>query len=188
MNWLKRIFSRRQIYSDLQEEMQEHIEERAAELAARGMGPEEAIRTARREFGNRTLLEEQGREVWQWTALENLWRDLRFAVRRLRKVPGLALVCVLTLALGLGASIALFTIVRAVLLKPLPFKDPGRLVMLYESSHKDSRFSFNEVAGGNFTEWQRDSHSFQQMAFWGGTSRNLSSRGGQLPEEVSAKL
>lgn len=188
MDWLKRIFSRRQIYSDLREEMQEHIEERAAELQASGMEPEGAIRTARREFGNKTLLEEQGREVWQWAWLENLWRDTRTAARRLRKVPGLALVCILTLALGLGASIALFSLVRAVLLKPLPFKDPGRLVVLYESDRKDSRNVLNVVSAGNFAEWQRDSHSFEQMAFWGWTTRNLSNRGGQLPEEVAGRL
>ncbi len=149
---------------------------------------EEALREAPREFGNATLLEEQAREVWQWTAIENLWRDLRFALRRLAKVPALTMVCVFTLALGLGATVALFSVVQAVLLKPLPFKDSGRLVMLYESGDKDSQFSFNQVAAGNFTEWQRESHSFEQTAFWGETARDLSSRSDQLPEEVQATL
>lgn len=132
MNWLGRIFSRQQLYADLQEEMRQHLEERASELTVGGMSSEEALRTAQREFGNRTLLEEKGREVWQWPLLENLWRDMHFALRRLGKVPGLTAICILTLAVGLGASIALFSVVQAVLLKPVPFKDSGRLVMLYE--------------------------------------------------------
>jgi predicted permease len=188
MNWLKRIFLRQRLYDDLQEEMQQHLEERAAELTAGGMNPDQALRAARREFGNRTLLEEQGREVWQWTSVENLGRDVRFSIRRLSKVPGLTVVCILTLALGLGASVALFSVVHAVLLKPLPFKDSDRLVMLYEGDPQGSPNVFNQVAGGNFGEWQRESHSFEQMALWGWTSRNFSSRGGQFPEELQARL
>ncbi len=188
MNWLSRLFSRRQIYADLQEEMRQHLEERASELTAGGVSSEEAWQTAQREFGNRTLLEEKSREVWQWTTFENAAHDLHCAIRRLSKVPGLTVVCIVTLALGLGASIALFTVVQAVLLKPLPFKDSSRLVMLYESNPDESQNVFNQVSGGNFAEWQRESHSFEQMAFWGWTSRNLSSRGGEFPEELQAKL
>lgn len=188
MNWLTRIFSRGQLYSDLQEEMRQHLEERASELTAGGMPSEEAWRTAQREFGNRTLLEERSREVWQWPLVENLWRDIRFALRRLSKVPGLTVICILTLALGLGASVALFSVVEAVLLRPLPFPDSQHLVMMYESDPKDFPSVFNQVSGGNFEEWQRESHSFEQMAFWGWTSRNLSSRGGRLAEDLQAKL
>src|SRR5882724_6814663 len=121
---LKRFFSRRALYSELREEMRGHVEERAAELMAAGMTRKAALEQARREFGNATLIEERGRDVWRWVHVENLLRDVRLAIRRLYHSPALTATCILTLALGLGANIALFSVVRSVLLKPLPFRDP----------------------------------------------------------------
>ncbi|HMJ60644.1 MAG TPA: permease prefix domain 1-containing protein, partial [Bryobacteraceae bacterium] len=178
--WLRRTRD-----SELREEMQQHMAERAAELMADGMARDAAFEAARREFGNVTLLEERSGDVWRWVYVEHAARDLRHAVRRLRHSPTLTAICILTLALGLGANIALFSVVRSVLLKPLPFRNPDALVQLYESGH-EGKFRHNQVAGGNLLEWQRRSRSFEEMAFWGSKSRDLSSNG-QLPERIEIK-
>ena len=125
---LRRLFSRKKLDADLGEEMREHLLERIEALVANGMPLSAARETAQREFGNLTLLEERARDVWRWPILETLLYDIRFGARRLRHSPGLSLICMLTLALGLGANLALFSLVQTVLLKPLPFEDPERLV------------------------------------------------------------
>jgi len=88
MNWIPNIFRRSKIYDDLSEEMRLHIEERAEQLMGEGMSPAEAKQEARKAFGNRTVLEERSREVWQWPTLESMWGDVRFALRQLRRSPG----------------------------------------------------------------------------------------------------
>jgi predicted mannosyl-3-phosphoglycerate phosphatase (HAD superfamily) len=88
MMWLKQLFSRRSLYGDLSEEIQEHLEEKVEELVAGGMSREEAAYAARREFGNVTLVEQDSRTAWRWTAVEDLFMDVRFGARMLRKNPG----------------------------------------------------------------------------------------------------
>jgi putative ABC transport system permease protein len=131
MNWIKQLFSRRRLYSDLSEEIQEHLEEKIEELVASGLSREEATTAARREFGNVTLIKERSREVWQWPSIENFFMDVRYGLRMLAKNRGFTAVAVLTLALGIGATTAMFSIVDGAFLKPLPVSDPGQFVSIW---------------------------------------------------------
>ena len=123
------------------------------------------------------------RFTWNW--LESLARDLRYSARTLARTPVFAATAVLVMALGIGANVALFTIVRSVLLKPLPFSDSGRLVRLYEQS-PDDEYPWNGVAAGVFTEWKKLNTSFTHLALCGYAGYNLSESGQQLPESVRA--
>jgi putative ABC transport system permease protein len=114
-----------------------------------------------------------------------LLRDVRYGMRTLTRTPGFAAIAILVMALGIGANVALFTIVRSVLFKPLPFRDPDRLVRLYESN-PDGKFPYNANAGGVFAEWKKQSRSFTDMALCGYAGYNLSGAGEQLPEGVRA--
>ncbi|HEX3473064.1 MAG TPA: ABC transporter permease, partial [Silvibacterium sp.] len=130
MSWLTRLFGRRDLYSDLAEEMREHLEEKTEQLMHGGMTREEARHAARRAFGNATLIVEHGREVWQWPRLESVWADVKFALRQLVKSPAFTATAVLTLALGIGANTGIFTLTRALLLKSLPVPDPDGLIRI----------------------------------------------------------
>src|ERR1700751_5256427 len=101
MSWFARLFRRDDLYNDLAEEMREHLEEKTEQFMREGMSREEAEHAARRAFGNATLIEERGREAWQWPRLESLLADAKFALRRIRNSPGFAATAILTLALGI---------------------------------------------------------------------------------------
>lgn len=184
MGW-RRFFRRRAEQAQLAEEIESYIAHEIDDNLARGMSREEAQRQAYLKFGNpQRVLEEQ----WQWNTvglLNNLSRDLRYATRNLLRDRGFTLVVMLVMAIGIGANTAMFTVVRSVLLKPLPFRDPQRVVMLFErSTAGKNAFSFNVVAGGVFQRWQANATGFEQMAAWGTSGYNLSGAGGKLPEKI----
>jgi putative ABC transport system permease protein len=181
------LFGRGRAGARLDDELRDHLERQIAENVAAGMSPEEARCAALREFGNPALLREQARASWSWNWLELLLRDVRYGMRTLARTPGFAAIAILVMALGIGANIALVTIVRSVLMKPLPFEDPERLVRLYEQS-SDGTFPFNQSAGGVFAAWQKQSHSFSGMAMSGYGEYNLSGNSGQLPETVRSAV
>jgi putative ABC transport system permease protein len=129
MRWLAQLITRRRRYDELSETIREHLDEKIADLMDRGMTREEAEQTAHREFGNVTRIEERSREVWRWAELENLWADVKFAFRQSGRNPGFAATVILTVALGIGLNTAMFSVINAVLLKPLGYHDPDRLVL-----------------------------------------------------------
>ena len=114
----------------LDEEIRAHFAMAVADRIARGESPAEARAAARREFGNVGHVKEVTREAWGGLWLERLTQDFRYAIRSLRRAPIFATVAVLTLALGIGANTAMFTVVRGILLRPLPFRDPGALFVV----------------------------------------------------------
>jgi hypothetical protein len=128
MNWFKQLFSRRRLYNDLSEEIRAHLEEKIEELVASGMSKKEATSAARREFGNVTLMEEDSRAVWQWPSIETFFTDVRFGARTFRKSPAFSAIAVLTLALGIGANTAIFSLVNGILLISLPYPKAEQLV------------------------------------------------------------
>jgi predicted permease len=144
MGWLQQLFSRRRRYDELAESIQEHLDEKVADLVDRGMTLDEAETAARLEFGNVMRIEERSREVWQWRRLESLWADTEYAFRRLSKSPGFTSVALLTLAMGIGANSGIFTLLDAVLLKSLPVHNPEQLFIVKQGSHAadKSRFAY----------------------------------------------
>ena len=193
MRWLNKfflrcrmLFLRSQAGDQLNDELQFHIDQQIAENIAAGMSAEEARLAALRVFGNPTALGDQARETWSWQGLESFLRDLRYGVRTLARTPGFTILAIIVMGLGIGANVALFTVVRSVLLKPLPFKNQDRLVRIYEADAK-GRFQDNIVAGGTFASWRSQAHSFEQMAIKQWMQYDLAGTGNQLPEVALAQ-
>jgi len=128
MSWLGQLFSRRHRYDELSESIREHLDEKIEDMIDHGMTREEAERKARREFGNVTLIEQRSREVWQWPTLESLWADTKYVLRRLRRAPLFTAIALITLAVAVGANTVIFSVVNGVLLKPLSYPNPDRLI------------------------------------------------------------
>jgi predicted permease len=167
----------------LSEEIQSHLQMAASDRIARGESAEPAQQAARREFGNVALIEQVTRDQWGTRWLEELLRDLHYAVRVLRKNPGFTLIAVLTLALGIGANTALFSIVNGVLLNPLPYANPEQLVTLHASK---PNFETGSISFPNFRDWRKDNRTFSAMAISRSFGFSLTGRG--EPERVQAKL
>ncbi|MGB8481305.1 MAG: ABC transporter permease [Acidobacteriaceae bacterium] len=161
MSWFGRLLSRRRQYDDLSESIREHLDEKIAELMDRGMTKEEAVHAARRAFGNTTLIEQRSRDVWQWSRLESLWTDMQFGVRQLLKAPAMALLAILTLALGVGANTAMFTVIESVLLRPLPYAHSSRLVFIGPPSEQPS---FGSTSWLNYRDIRAQSKLLQDVA------------------------
>ncbi|HEY7337044.1 MAG TPA: ABC transporter permease [Bryobacteraceae bacterium] len=149
------MFGRKRRERDLDRELRDHLELEAEEL--------HDCNAARRALGNLGLIKEDTRAMWRFSWLDRIVQDARYAVRGLRKSPAFALTAVLSLALGIGANTAIFTVVDGVLLKPLPFPEPDRLVQVWESKPAAGYFR-NVVNGLNFLDWRERSHSFTDVA------------------------
>jgi predicted permease len=137
MNWIPSIFRRERLCDDLSEEIRLHLEERAEQLMGEGMSRTEAEQAARRAFGNRALVEERSREVWQWPTLESIWADLRFALRQLRRSPGFAVAAVLTLTLAIGANAVVFGVLNALILRPVNVPNAKSLYAVSQTGDND---------------------------------------------------
>jgi predicted permease len=174
----------------LERELQSDLELEEKEQRERGLPPEEARHAALRAFGNPTLIREQTRSIWSWNGLEDLLRDLRISVRTLFRSPGFSVIAVLVMALCIGAATSLFTVVRSVLLRPLPFRDQDRLVMVYEHfrdpNMNTQQFNYNAVAPADYYDWRTQTQGFEDMAAWRWGQFSLTGERGELPELVSA--
>jgi len=189
MSWL-RFVRRTREDADLQQEMAAFIDEEAAENVARGMPPAEARRQAAIKLGNAQRVREN---LWQQNSFafaDSLWREVKYAARTLMRSPGFTLIAITVMALCIGAATSLFTIVRSVLLRPLPFKDPGQLTMIYEHwrspSANSGGFNYNVVSPADFYDWQSQTHGFADMAVWRWWRFNLTGERSELPEVVDA--
>jgi predicted permease len=171
----------------LQRELDSHLEHQVDENVAHGMNYEKARLAALRLFGNPTLIREQAQSTWSWNWLEKIWRDLRYGVRTLQRAPGFFATAVLVMALGIGATTSLFTIVWSVLVRPLPFRDADRLVVLYEHYFAaPSSDPFNGVSAPDYLVWREQSREFQEMTAFRRWRCNVTGNAGELPEVVDA--
>jgi predicted permease len=191
MSWLERIFRRRYLHDELGEEIREHIEEKTEQLMRlENLSRAEARHAALRAFGNPDLVETRSREVWQWPRLDSVLVDLKLAFRRLRKSPGFAATVLLTIAIGIGANTAVFSVVNSVLLKPLPYSDAGRLVSLWLNAPGATGLtSFQKglpLSGSMYFAFSENNRTFESVGAWISDKANVT--GLARPEEVEIIL
>lgn len=176
MSIWSRLFHRREMDAELDEELRSHLSMAQRDRIDRGESESDASMNARREFGNVLLVKETTRDMWGWTTLENLARDLRHALRQLKKHLGFTAVAVGTLALGIGSTTAMFSVVKGVLLEPLQYRDPSRLFLAY------ARFPLlswrkGPVNARHFHEWRSRCRACESVALVDGVAFGVSGRG-----------
>jgi predicted permease len=167
MTWLHRLLRRTQMEEQMEKELRFHLDQHVADLVAGGHEPDEARRQARLALGGPEQVKEQCRDARGTRWLEDLWQDFRYALRTLRKKPGFTAVALSTLALGIGATTVMFTVINGVLLKPLPFADPSRLVAVHGHSDTWNAALYGEqnLAYLDFLDCQRENRSLA-IAGW----------------------
>jgi putative ABC transport system permease protein len=175
---------RKRMMEDLDQDIRDYIERETQDNIARGVPPEEARYAALRKFGNVTRVKEDTWELWSFVWLGQLWQDVRYGLRQLRRNPGFTVVATLTLALGIGANTGIFSVINAVLLTPLPFPHPDRLVQIWE---RNPRIGLDQgvVSPFNFLDWQSQSHDFEAMSAY--QYEHFSLTGGRLPVGLSGR-
>jgi predicted permease len=180
--------TRERRYRELAESVREHVEERVAELMDEGMPRVEAEFRARKEFGNMTLIEQRSREVWQWPRVESFWADVKYALRRLAKAPGFTATALLTLAIGIGANTAVFSVVNSVLLKPLAYPRAEQLVALrLDAPGAAGLADFStglRLSSSMYYTFAEQNRTFQSVGIWSRNTANVT--GVAQPEEVHA--
>jgi len=193
MRWLKStshrfrsLFRKNVVERELDQELRFHLERQIAEYVVAGMSREEARRTALREFGGVEQMKEQCRDERRVNLIETLLQDIRYGVRTLRKNPGFTFFAVVALALGIAANTAIFSIADVVLLRPLPYRDAGRLVKVWEDSAAYG-FPRDTPAPGNFFDWKARNAVFEDMAATSGFHHSFNLTGDGNPEEIPGK-
>jgi predicted permease len=178
---------RKQRETQLNEELQSHLQMATRDRIERGDSPEQAEQATHCQFGNVALVEQTTRDQWGWRWLDDLLQDLRYGGRMLRKNPSFAAVVILTLALGIGANIAIFSIIYTVLLKALPYPQADRLVMVYENVHVPNyQNERNNPSPGNFSDWMAQNTVLENMAAYSNRSFNVTGIG--EPVRVEGEL
>lgn len=175
---LRTLIHRKAVETELDQELRYHLEREAEKYRQTGASPEEAMRRARLAIGGSEQVRQQRREVRGTKLLDDLLQDLRYGIRTLGKSPGFTLVMILTLALGIGACTAIFSVVNAVLLRSLPYGDPGRLVYLYTPNPnlKNIPAEAFDPSYGDFFDIQRQSRSFSAMTIFDQAAYSLASQ------------
>jgi putative ABC transport system permease protein len=181
---VRSLFRRKAVETELDDELRFHFEQQLAKYVNSGLTPDEALRRARIDFGGLDQVKEECREARGVHLLETLLQDMRYGLRMLRKSPGFTVVALLTLALGIGANTAIFSVVYGVLLRPLPYQDPSRLIVLHETTPRVGTVS---VSYANFLDWRAQSRAFSKMAAVSSVAFNLAGLGSGLdqPENIS---
>jgi predicted permease len=186
MKWFKHLFSRGRKYVDLSDEIQSHLDEKVEELVASGMSRKDANEAARREFGNPTLTEEEGRDAWRWPSVEDFLMDVRYGLRTLRHNPVFTIVGLLTIAIGIGANAAVFTVVDSVLLKPLNYPHSEQLVSLHLLAPGAAGLADFEnglhLSPSMYFTYAEHNRSFRSMGVWDSFVTNVT--GMAEPEQV----
>ena len=184
LRWIRTLFVRERMDRDLADEIALHLEEKIEELSAAGLTRAEATREAHRAFGNVTHVREQSRDVWRWRAAHDLASDVRYAIRQLRRNPSFAVAAILTLAIGIGANSAIFSVVNTVVFRPLPYHEPARLVSV-ESVDMRSGQKPTSLSYFTFFEFRR-ARVFDRIASYRDTGLTLT--GGDLPVQLDGQL
>jgi putative ABC transport system permease protein len=186
MKWMKRLFSRRRVFGELSDEIRAHLEEKIEELVEGGMSRKEAEAAARREFGNVALVEEDGRDVWRWLSIENLFADVRYGLRMLRRNPVFTAVGLLTIAMGIGANAAVFSVVNSVLLKPLNYPKSEELVSLHQTAPGAAGLADFEngllLSASMYFTYSEQNRTFQSLGVWDAGTANVT--GTAEPQQV----
>ncbi|HLJ89012.1 MAG TPA: ABC transporter permease [Candidatus Angelobacter sp.] len=183
-------FFRNRRYDDISVSIQEHMDERIDELMEEGIPRDEAEQTARRDFGNVALLRERSREVWEWQRLESLLVDLKHVCRRLMRSPAFAITVVLTLAIGIGANTAVFSVLNSVLIRPLPYPEPEQLIsMRMNAPGAPGLTDFRDelrMSASMYLTFAAHNSSFQSMGVW--LPGTASITGIAQPEQVNTAM